>query len=387
MQRIYLDYNATTPLRPAVLEAMTRTLRDCGGNPSSVHWHGREARKAVDDARQQVAVLLRAKPSEVVFTGSGSEADFLAIVGAAETRHKGKDHLVTVKTEHPAVLKAARRLERRGVKVTFLDVDREGLVEPSAVRRAVTQETFLVSVMMAQNETGTIQRIHDIAEALRATGILFHTDAVQAAGKVPVDPNALGVDMLSLAAHKFFGPKGVGLLWVREGIDLAPVIEGGGQEHGLRSGTENVAGIVGLATALEVAVTNLSAWGPRMAALRKDLLVRLRAAIPDLVVNGQLDGGLPNTANVSIPGAPADQMVVNLDLEGISVSAGSACHSGAIEPSAVLSAMGVPREAAVSAIRLSLAPETTEGEVSRVAETIARVAARFRGRLASGVAS
>ncbi len=386
MQRIYLDYNATTPLRPAVLEAMTRVLRDCGGNPSSVHWHGREARKAVDDARHAVAWLLRARPSEIVFTGSGSEADFLAIVGAAELRAAGKDHLVTVKTEHPAVLKAVRRLERRGVKVTLLDVDREGLVDPGAVRRAVRKETFLVSVMMAQNETGTIQRIYDIAEALRATGVLFHTDAVQAVGKVPVDPNALGVDMLSLAAHKFFGPKGVGALWVREGIEIAPVIEGGGQEHGLRSGTENVAGIVGLATALEVAVTNLPAWGPRMASLRKDLLARLRAAIPDLVVNGQLDGGLPNTLNVSFPGAPGEQMVMNLDLEGISVSAGSACHSGAIEPSAVLSSMGVPREVALSAVRLSLAPETTEEEVARVAEAVARVAERLRSHGASQVA-
>lgn len=380
MQRIYLDYNATTPLRPAVLEAMTRTLRDCGGNPSSVHWHGREARKAVDDARHRVAALLGAKPSEVVFTGSGSEADFLALVGAAEVRAAGKDHLVTVRTEHPAVARAARRLERRGVKVTWLDVDREGRLEPSTVRRAVRKETFLVSVMMAQNETGTIQPIRDIAEALRATGVLFHTDAVQAVGKVPVAPNDLGVDMLSLAAHKFFGPKGVGLLWVREGIELAPVIEGGGQEHGLRSGTENVAGIVGLATALDIAVANLPAWGPRMAALRSDLLARLRAAIPDMLVNGQVEGGLPNTLNVSIPGAPGDQMVINLDLEGVSVSAGSACHSGAIEPSSVLVAMGVPREAALSAIRISLAPETTEEEVARAAEMIARVAERLRGR-------
>lgn len=380
MQRIYFDCNATTPLRPAVLEAMTRILRDCGGNPSSVHWHGREARAAVDEARHKVAALLGVKPSEIVFTGSGSEADFLALIGAAEARPAGKDHLVTVKTEHPAVVRAARRLERHGVKVTFLDVDAEGLVDPATVRHAVRKETFLVSVMMAQNETGTIQRIHDIAEALRGTGVLFHTDAVQAAGKIQVEPNALGVDMLSLAAHKFFGPKGVGLLWVREGIDLAPIIEGGGQEHGLRSGTENVAGIVGLATALEIAVKNLPTWGPRMSSLRRDLLSRLREAIPDLMVNGQLDGGLPNTLNVSIPGAPSDQMVVNLDLEGISVSAGSACHSGAIEPSAVLSAMGVPREAAMSAIRLSFAPETTEEEVARVAEAIARVARRLRAR-------
>lgn len=386
MERVYLDYNATTPLRPAVLEAMTRSLRDCGGNPSSVHAPGREARKALDEARQKVASHLGAKSSEVVFTGSGSEADNLAILGAAATRAPGKNHVVTVRTEHPAVRNAVRRLERSGCKATWLDVDRAGLVDPAAVRQAMRPETFLVSAMMANNETGTVQRIRDIAEAIRATGVLFHTDAVQAIGKLPVDPVALGVDMLAGAAHKFFGPKGVGFLYVREGIDLAPVIEGGGQEHGLRSGTENVAGIVGMAAAFEIAVTNLPAWGARMAALRRELLARLRAAIPDLHLNGMADGGLPNTLNVSILGAPSDQMVINLDLEGISVSAGSACHSGAIEPSAVLAAMGVPREAAVSALRLSLAPETTEAEAVRAAEAIARIAARLRG-LASRVTS
>lgn len=379
MERVYLDYNATTPLRPEVLAAMTRSLRDCGGNPSSVHAHGREARKALDEARQRVASILGVKPTEVVFTGSGSEADNLAILGAAAARAPGKNHLVTVRTEHPAVRNAVRRLERGGCKATWLDVDREGLVDPAVVRQAVRPETFLVSVMMANNETGTVQRIRAIGEAIRATGSLFHTDAVQAIGKVPVDPVALGVDMLAGAAHKFFGPKGVGFLYVREGIDLAPVVEGGGQEHGLRSGTENVAGIVGMATALDLAITNLPAWGARMAGLRRDLLARLRAAIPDLVLNGPAEGGLPNTLNVSAVGAPSDQMVMNLDLEGISVSAGSACHSGAIEPSAVLAAMGVPREAAVSALRLSLAPETTEAEVARAAEAIARIAARLRG--------
>ena len=374
--RIYLDNNATTAVDPRVREAMLPYLEQMYGNPSSIHGTGRDAREAVDRARRQIARLINARPRRVIFTGGGSEANNLALKGAAfALRNRGR-HIITTQIEHPAILQSAAFLERQGFDVSYLPVNDEGLVEPDSLQKALREDTLLVSVMMANNETGAIQPIKELARLAREHGALFHTDAVQAAGKIAIDVEELGVDMLSLSGHKFHGPKGVGLLYVRRGVPLESLIHGGQQESGLRAGTENVPAIAGMGKAAELALENLRA----MPAVRKrrDLLQRgIMELIPLARLNGPRDERLPNTLNMTLPGLRGESLVVAMDQHGISFSSGSACKSGSPQPTHVLMAMGRSEEEAHCSVRFSLdtgtgteAIDTTLSELKKVLEEI-----------------
>jgi cysteine desulfurase len=365
MTRIYLDHAATTTVRPEVLAAML-PLFGGGYNPSSIHAEGRAARAALDSARSSVARILGAAPREIVFTGGGSEADVLAIVGAARARAERGRHVVTTAIEHHAVLHAVDVLERDGWEITRLPVDGRGLVDPGAFAAVLTSGTTLASVMLANNEIGVIEPVAELARLARAAGVVFHTDAVQAAGWLPLDVEALGVDLLSLSGHKFSGPKGVGVLYVRGGTPLEPQIVGGGQEHGLRSGTENLAGIVGFARALELAEAERPEAAAQVGALRDRLEAGILAAIPDVVVNGAGAPRLPNNLSVAFGDVPSDVLLIRLDLEGIAVSAGSACAAGSLEPSHVAAALGLAPRHRLGVIRLSLGRTTTQAEVDDV---------------------
>lgn len=391
MARIYLDNAATTPVRPEVVDAMVPLLGG-GYNPSSLHAEGRAARAAVDAARETVARVLGATPREIVFTGSGSESNVLAIVGAARARavashpsesHRARPgHVVTTAIEHHAALRAAEMLEGDGWRVTRLPVDRDGLVHPDAFAAALTPETVLASVMLANNETGTIEPVARLAAVARERGVLFHTDAVQAAGWLPLDVEALGVDLLSLSAHKIHGPKGVGALYVRRGTPLVPLIVGGGQEHGLRAGTENLAGIAGFAAALALAEAERPTAAPRVAALRDRLETGIRATVQDALVNGAGAPRLPALLSVAFAGAPSDALLIRLDLDGIAASAGSACAAGSIEPSHVVAALGVPERFRGGVIRFSLSRATTEAEIEDVLGRLPALVASVRTPLA-----
>jgi cysteine desulfurase len=365
MSRIYLDHAATTTVRPEVLEAMLPLL-GAGYNPSSIHAEGRAARAALDAARATVARILGAAPREIVFTGSGTEADVLAVVGAARARAERGRHVVTTAIEHHAVLHAVDLLEAEGWEVTRLPVDERGLVDPAAFAAALSPRTTLASVMLANNEIGVVQPVAELARVARAAGVLFHTDAVQAAGWLPLDVDALGVDLLSLSSHKFSGPKGVGVLYVRRGTPLAAQIVGGGQEHGLRSGTENLAGIAGCARALELAEAERAAAVARVAALRDCLERGILALIPDVLVNGAGAPRLPNNLSAAFADVPSDALLIRLDLEGIAASAGSACAAGSLEPSHVAAAIGLAPRYRLGVIRFSLGRTTTQAEVDDV---------------------
>jgi cysteine desulfurase len=364
---IYLDYNATTPLDPAVIDAM-RPYQDFHfGNPSSGHAYGRAAQAGVVAARAQVAALLGCAPDEVVFTGGGSEADNQALMGAALAHRDRGDHLITTQIEHPAVLETCRYLERRlGFHVTYLPVDAQGQVDPAAVEAAITPRTLLVSVMHANNETGVLQPIAAIAVIARRYGVLVHTDAAQSVGKVPVDVAALGVDLLAVAGHKLYAPKGVGVLYVRRGTVLDPFIHGAGHEGGRRAGTENVAGVVGLGAACAVAQERLPTDLPRLTALRDRLEQALAAAGWER--NGHPTERLPNTLNASLTGAEGEDVLRRAPM--VAASTGSACHSGHTEPSAVLLAMGLSRARALGAVRLSLGRWTTAADADRAAAAL-----------------
>ncbi len=374
MDRIYLDHAATTAARPEVVAAMVPLLGG-GFNPSSLHAEGRAARAALDDARASVAQVLSAAPREIVFTGGGSEANVLAIVGAARAAVTRGRHVVTAVTEHHAVLHAFDVLERDGWQVTRLPVGASGLVDSAAFAAALTPQTTLASMMLANNEIGVIQPIARLAAIARECGVLFHTDAVQAAGWLPLDVEALGVDLLSLSAHKFSGPKGVGALYVRRGTPLEPLIVGGGQEHGLRAGTENVAGIVGLAVALRLAEAERADQAPRVAALR-DRLEAAIAGIPGVAINGAGAPRLPATLSVAFADVPSDALLIRLDLDGIAASAGSACAAGSLEPSHVAAALGLDGRYRLGVVRFSLGRETTGREIDSV---IARLPALVAG--------
>jgi cysteine desulfurase len=377
MARIYLDHAATTTVRPEAAAVMAPLLAGAY-NPSSLHAEGRAARAAVDDAREAVARTLGAAAREVVFTGSGSEADGLAILGAARAAAPGKRHLITSAIEHPAVLGAAAMLEREGWRVTRLGVDRHGRVEPGAFAAALTDQTALASVMLANNEIGVVQPVAALAALARARGVVFHTDAVQAAGWLPLDVDALGVDLLTISAHKFGGPKGVGALYVRRGLGLEPLFGGGGQEYGARAGTENVAGIAGSATALLLARAEQPDAVPRVAALRDRLESALLAAVPDMIVHGAGAERLPNILAVSFGEVPSDAVLMRLDLEGIAASAGSACAAGSLEPSHVIGALGLDPRYGLGTIRFSLGRETTEGEIESVVRRVPSLVADIR---------
>ncbi len=379
---IYLDYNATTPLAPEVFAVMAPILEREYGNPSSIHGPGRKARAVIDDARDAVAALLGARPHEIIFTGGGTEADNLAILGLARQRVRdgAARHLITSPTEHHAVLHAVQALEARdGFRVSWLEVDRGGRVDPEALRAVISKETALVSIMSANNETGTLQPVAELAAICREHGVLFHCDAIQSFGKEPVRVSPQGPDAISLAAHKFYGPKGVGVLWLRAGQGMEPIAFGGSHENSRRPGTENVAAIAGLAAAAARAVGRMETEAARQALLREQLWEGIAAAYPRAVRNGAEVPTLANTLNVSFPGLEGEGLLFSLDLEGIAVSSGSACMVGSIMPSHVLLAMGVAPEVAQATVRFSLG----EG-VDR--EAIEKVVARMPGiveRLAS----
>jgi cysteine desulfurase NifS len=375
--RVYLDNNATTRMADAVREAMAPHLGDAHGNPSSLHAAGRDAKAAVEDARRKVAALIGAKPRRIVFTGGGSEADNLALKGVAFARADDGRHIVTTRIEHPAILRAAEFLERIGYRVTYLDVDRDGRVDPADLRAALTDETILVSIMMANNEVGTIQPIAELAALAREVGALFHTDAVQAVGKVPVDVEALGVDLLSLSGHKIHGPKGVGALYVRKGVELEPLVHGGKQEGSVRAGTENVPAIVGLGRAAELARRAVDD-ADRIAALRDRLEDGVRALVPEARLNGPRADRLPNTLNLTLPELRGESLVLALDQHGVALSSGSACKAGSPDPTHVLMAMGRTAEDAHCAVRLSLSTETTEDDVDAALEALDRVLEEMR---------
>jgi cysteine desulfurase len=368
MEPIYLDYNATSPVAAEVLAETERALRDLWGNPSSTHPHGRRAREAVDRARSRVAELLGCDADEIVFTSGGTESDNAAVLGVAEASADRGRHVVISTIEHPAVGDAAKRLERRGFSVTRVPVDRHGAVDPDDVARAFRDDTVLVSIMHANNETGVLQPVAEIARAARARGIPVHTDAAQSVGKLPVSVDELGVDLLTIAGHKMYAPKGVGALHLRRGTPFEPFLLGAGHESGRRSGTENTPGIVGLGAACELARREPDR-AAHLARLRDRLEAGLRRAIPDLVVHGGEVERLPNTLYAAIPGVPSHELLA--DLPGLATGSGAACHSGKPTPSRVLLAMGVPEALAVCTLRLSLGRPTTEAEVDRAVAAIA----------------
>lgn len=378
MDRIYLDYAATAPVLPEVLEAMIPFFVSCYGNPSGIHGTGREARKAVEQARRETAEVLGAESREILFTSGGSESDNLAIQGTAHAlREKGK-HLITSRIEHPAVLNACRRLEEEGFRVTYLAPDRTGRISPESVREAMEPDTILVSIMTANNEIGTIQPAAEIGAVCREKGILFHTDAVQAVGLLPVRAERLNADLISLSAHKFHGPKGVGALYVRKGTRLDALICGGSQERGLRAGTENVPGIVGLGKAIRIAEAEREKNAGRIRELRDTLEKRILQAVPDAVVNGDPELRLPNNCHLSFPGVESEALLLRLDLAGIAASGGSACTSGSTEPSHVLKAIGLEDEYIRGSIRLTLGRETTREDTEKTAQVLPEIVRDLR---------
>jgi cysteine desulfurase len=363
MQRVYFDHNATTPVDPAVLEAMLPFLSREYGNASSIHSAGQRARAAVERAREQVALLLGARPAEIVFTSGGTESDNLAIFGVLGAAGEGSKHVVTTAIEHSAVLECCRALERRGVAVTYVGVGPDGVVDPAAVRRALRPETVLITVMAANNELGTVQPLEEIGRIAREAGVRFHTDAVQGAGKIPLDVERIGCDTLAISGHKLYGPKGVGALYVRKNTRLAPVLFGGHHERDRRPGTENVPGIVGLGRAAELAREHLTTEAARIAALRDRLEAGLLSQVPHARVNGRTGPRTPNTSSITFPFVEGEALVIALDLKGIACSTGAACSSGAVEPSHVLTAIGLPAEEARATLRFSLGRANSSADV------------------------
>jgi cysteine desulfurase len=380
--RAYFDHNATTPPDPAVIEAVARALSDDFGNASSVHHFGQRAKALLDEARSSVADLIGAEPAEVVFTSGGTESDNMALRGAAEaiegTGASSRRQIITASIEHEAVLNTVKALGRRGWTVTLLPVDATGIVSPAALAAAITPATAIVSVMHANNEIGTIQPIADLAAIAHEHGALFHTDAVQSVAKIPVDVRALGVDALSLSAHKFNGPKGAGALWVRRGVRLVSTMTGGKHERNRRGGTENVPGIAGLGVASRLAKRKLADESARIAALRDRLERGILSAVGGTQVNGSTAHRVPNTTNISFDGVEAESLLIALDLEGFAVSTGSACSSGTLEPSHVLRAMGFGSPRTQNSIRFSLGAGNTEQQVDALLEKLPTVVSKLR---------
>jgi cysteine desulfurase len=379
---IYLDHSATTAVDPRVVEAMAPFWTTAYGNPSSIYGLGRRAAAALEDVRRRSARILNCQPAEIIFTSCGTESDNLALRGVAlAAAARGKRHLITAPTEHHAVLHTAADLaERFDFEVTQLPVDRHGLIEPADVVATLRPDTALVSIMMANNEVGTIQPIAEIGAELRQRGVVFHTDAVQAGGYLALDVEALQVDLLALSAHKFYGPKGVGLLYVRRGVRLFPVQTGGGQERGRRSGTENVPYIVGMTRALELTQAERAAEAARLSGLRDRLIQGLMARIPSLTLTGHPTQRLPGHVSLLVAGAEAEALLIALDLAGVAASSGSACATGAPTPSHVLTAMGIAPQDAMSALRLTLGRENTAADVDYVIEKLPEIVARIRSR-------
>ncbi|HET9264432.1 MAG TPA: cysteine desulfurase family protein [Vicinamibacterales bacterium] len=377
--RVYFDHNATTPVDPAVVDALATILRDEFGNPSSVHHFGQQAKARLDDARTAVASLINGDPSEVVFTSGGTEADNFALRGVAEALEPtGRRHLIASGIEHEAVLNTLKALARRGWRTTILPVDASGIVVPAELKAALGDDTALVSVMHANNEIGTIQPIADLARLAHEQGALFHTDAVQSVAKVPVNVQTLGVDLLSLSAHKFNGPKGAGALWIKRGTRVAAILTGGRHERNRRAGTENVPGIVGLGVAARLAVRKLQTEGERLGAMRDRLEQAVLERVSGTAINGDRARRVPNTTNISFEGVEAESLLIGLDLEGFAVSTGSACSSGTLEPSHVLRAMGLSAHRTQNSIRISLGAGNTDEQVDLLLDKLPGIVSRLR---------
>jgi cysteine desulfurase len=377
-RQVYLDYSATTPVKDAVLQAMLPYFTQNFGNPSSLYTIGQESKQALEDSRERVAALIGANPREIFFTSSGTEADNWAVIEAAESRVKKGKHIITTKIEHHALLHSCEHLEKKGFSVTYLDIDNEGFVDPDALARALTDETTLVSIMFANNEIGTVQPIKALAEIAKARGALFHTDAVQALGNIPIDVRALGVDLLSVSAHKIYGPKGIGALYIRKGVTLPSHLHGGGQESKKRAGTENLTGIVGFGKAAELAACDLDAHIKKLTELRDYLFEKIRENISDILVNGSLARRLPGNLNITFKYIEGEALLLLLDLDGIAVSTGSACSSASLTPSHVLTALGVPVELIHGSLRFTVGDFTTKEDIDYTVECLVKNVEKLR---------
>ncbi len=375
---IYLDHAATTPVKPEVLEAMLPYFTERFGNASSIYTIGRESKKAIEEARDKVAAALHAQPREIFFTGSGTEADNWAIKGAAYANRQKGNHIITTATEHHAVLHTCQYLESDGFEVTYLPVDENGLVTPEQVQAAVKPNTILITVMFANNEIGTIQPIAEIGRIAREKGICFHTDAVQAVGNIPINVEDLKVDMLSLSSHKFYGPKGIGALYVRKGIKLTSFMHGGAQERGRRASTENVAAIVGLGKAIELATQNVDAYNAKLLALRDRTISEIQKKIPFVRLNGDRYKRLPGNVNFSFEFIEGESLLLMLDMKGIAGSSGSACTSGSLDPSHVLLAIGLPHEIAHGSLRLTFGEDNSDADIDYLMEVLPEIVQRLR---------
>ncbi len=378
MKKVYLDHNATTPVHPEVVDVMIPYLKEEWGNPSSIHWAGRGPRKAVEEGREKVADLLNCDVSEVIFTSSGSEGDNLAIKGVLEANRGKGNHIITTKVEHPAVYGTCKALEKIGYKVTFLDVDGDGMIDLDQLRSAITSETVLISVMYANNETGVIFPIKEIAGIAREHKVTFHTDAVQGIGKVPIDVKDLNVDILTLSGHKFYAPKGVGAVYLKRGVRIQPLIQGGHHERNRRAGTENVAGIVGLGKACEIARRDMERENEHLTRLRGKLEKGVQERIPFVRIHGQNAKRIPNTSNIGFNFVEGESILLNLDMKGIAASSGSACTSGTLEPSHVLVAMGIPLEELHGSVRFSLGRDNVDDDIDLVLNELPPLVERLR---------
>ncbi|MFQ5735816.1 MAG: cysteine desulfurase NifS [Thermodesulfobacteriota bacterium] len=378
MNKIYFDHNATTPVLPEVFEAMVPYLTEQWGNPSSIHWAGRGTRKAVDEAREQVCSLLNCAPLELIFTSSGTEGDNHAIKGIAFSKRGKGNHIITTKVEHPAVLNTCKYLAKEGFEVTYLDVDADGMIDLDALKAAITDKTILITIMYGNNETGVIFPIPEIGEIAKERGVTFHTDAVQAAGKLPLDMKTLNVDLLTISAHKLYGPKGMGALFARRGVRLTPLIHGGHHERNRRGGTENVPGIVGFGKAAEIAARDMAHEVKHLKELRDRIEKGMAERVPHIKVNGDLEKRLPNTSNISFEFVEGESLLLNLDMKGIAASSGSACTSGSLEPSHVLLAMSLSHEMSHGSVRFSLGKSNTVEEVDYLLEIMPPIVERMR---------
>lgn len=378
MRKIYLDYAATTPTHPEVIKKMLPFFDQLYGNPSSIYQLAQRAKGQVEEAREKVAALINAGVEEIIFTSGGTEADNMALKGISYANREKGNHIVTSKIEHHAVLNTCRWLEKQGFKITYVDVDRYGMVNLDQLKDSLTDRTILISIMHANNELGTIEPVQEISRIARERGICFHTDAVQTVGKLPVDVKELGVDLLSLSAHKIYGPKGTGALYIRKGVKISPLIHGGHHERGKRAGTENVPGIVGLGKACEIAAEQMAAEEEKLESLRDRLYEGLCKRIDEVVLNTHPRRRLPGVLNICVKYVEGESMLINLDLEGIYASSGSACTSGSLEPSHVLLAIGIPPEVSHGSLRFSLGRETMREDIERVIEVLPSIVEKLR---------
>jgi cysteine desulfurase len=377
-RRIYLDHNATTPVHPEVLEAMLPYYKDKFGNASSIHSFGRETKVALEESREKVAKFINASPQEIYFTSGGTESDNLAIKGTAFANRKKGKQIITSKIEHHAILESCKFLEKEGFQVTYLPVDKYGLVDPDDLKKALRENTILVSIMHANNEVGTIQPIEELCKIAKKRGAYFHTDAVQSVGKMPVDVQKLDVDMLSMSGHKIYGPKGVGAIYIKKGTRVISWSHGGSHERSRRAGTENVPGIVGLAKAMEIAYRDMEEQSQHLKNLTETFYQKLTQTISDVILNGRMEERIPNTLNLSFKAVEGESIILSLDLKGVAVASGSACTSGTLEPSHVLSAMGIAPDIAQGTIRFSFGRDNTMDDVDYVVEILPEIVSRLR---------